>query len=317
MNTALNEGTYPGKILLFGEYSVIEYSDALVIPYRAVSAQLIMPEYHGSDTVLPESNKILHALVEFIARRQAASESDMEIDTADFRHDVENGMILKSTIPGKYGLGSSGALCAAVYDKYAYSKPDRYQAHISQEAYNKTRSQLASMESFFHGRSSGIDPLCSFFDRALHIQGKGTIRSAEPETERLHECNGFMIDTGLQGDTEKLVDIFGKQMQEPDRANLLRNEYIPLVNEVIRAYLEGGNCFELVMELSAMQYRLFAPMIPVEFRAVWQYGFESKAYALKLCGSGGGGMILGFTPDILAAERLIKESTGLSIIPFS
>jgi len=208
-------------------------------------------------------------------------------------------------------------LCAAVYDKYAYSKPDRYQAHISQEAYNKTRSQLASMESFFHGRSSGIDPLCSFFDRALHIQGNGTIRSVKPEKERRYQCDAFLVDTGLKGDTGKLVESYGRQMQEPDRANLFRSEYIPLVNEVIHAYEEDKTCFELVMELSAMQYRLFAPMIPFEFRAVWQYGFESKAYALKLCGSGGGGMILGFAKDIISANELIKESTGLSIIPLS
>ena len=317
MSIASHQGTYPGKILLFGEYSVIENSDALVVPYRAVSAQLASPANPGSDPGSAESNRILQAFAEFLAHRQSASDSNMEIDTAGFRLDVKNGMMLKSTIPEKYGLGSSGALCAAVYDKYAHNKPDRYHTQLSQEAYHKTRSILSSMESFFHGRSSGIDPMCSFFDRTLHIQGNGTILSRSPEAERRHECIGFMMDTGLQGDTGKLVELFRKQMQEPDMANFFRNEYIPLVNEVIYAYEEGEACFELVLELSALQYRLFAPMIPFEFRSVWQNGLATRCYALKLCGSGGGGMILGFTPDLIAAERLIKESTGLSTIPFS
>jgi mevalonate kinase len=43
-------------------------------------------------------------------------------------------------------------------------------------------------------------------------------------------------------------------------------------------------------------------MIPSAFHALWQKGIDSNAYYLKLCGSGGGGYILGFTKDLDAAK---------------
>jgi mevalonate kinase len=39
----------------------------------------------------------------------------------------------------------------------------------------------------------------------------------------------------------------------------------------------------------------FKPMIPEQFHAIWQKGIDTNDYYLKLCGSGGGGYILGFT----------------------
>ena len=315
MHVALNTGDYPGKILLFGEYSVIENSDALVFPYRAVSAELIFPEDFAVDGVVSESNRVLVALAEHIHRMQDESDSNLGIDAASFRRDANKGMILKSTIPLRYGLGSSGALCAAVYDRYAYMKPPR-NSNVTQELYRKTRNILASMESFFHGRSSGIDPLCSYFNRGLHIQGDGTILGLNPEAPP-HACTAFLIDTGMPRETGKLVALFGTMLKDPDIAGIFRNQYVPLVNEVIHAFNEDGPCYEWIQKLSLFQYRFFEPMIPVKFRAVWLYGIESGYYALKLCGSGGGGMILGFTKDLSAAHRLIREYSGLSVIPFS
>ena len=55
----------------------------------------------------------------------------------------------------------------------------------------------------------------------------------------------------------------------------------------------------------ALEY--FSPMIPVSFHDLWKKGIESNAYYLKLCGSGGGGYILGFTPDYNKAQRLLKD----------
>ena len=39
-----------------------------------------------------------------------------------FRNDVNSGMYFDSSIPQGYGVGSSGALVAAIYDKYAADK---------------------------------------------------------------------------------------------------------------------------------------------------------------------------------------------------
>ena len=39
-------------------------------------------------------------------------------------------------------------------------------------------------------------------------------------------------------------------------------------------------------------------MIPKNFAKLWDKGIRTNDYFLKLCGSGGGGFLLGFTLDI-------------------
>ena len=47
-------------------------------------------------------------------------------------------------------------------------------------------------------------------------------------------------------------------------------------------------------------------MIPQQFHELWKKGIETNDYYLKLCGSGGGGYILGFTEDIEKANNHLK-----------
>jgi mevalonate kinase len=48
-------------------------------------------------------------------------------------------------------------------------------------------------------------------------------------------------------------------------------------------------------------------MIPEKFHQVWEKGIDSGLYYLKLCGSGGGGYILGFTPDFEKAQPHLAD----------
>ena len=43
-------------------------------------------------------------------------------DFEKLKNDVQEGMYFDSSIPQGYGVGSSGALVAAIYDKYAEDK---------------------------------------------------------------------------------------------------------------------------------------------------------------------------------------------------
>ena len=58
--------------------------------------------------------------------------------------------------------------------------------------------------------------------------------------------------------------------------------------------------------LSALVLQYFKPMIPAEFHELWKKGLETNAYYLKLCGSGGGGYVLGFTQDLEAAQKTLQ-----------
>ena len=48
-------------------------------------------------------------------------------------------------------------------------------------------------------------------------------------------------------------------------------------------------------------------MIPQQFHELWKNGLDTNDYYLKLCGSGGGGYILGFTEDIEKAKRTLQD----------
>jgi mevalonate kinase len=48
-------------------------------------------------------------------------------------------------------------------------------------------------------------------------------------------------------------------------------------------------------------------MIPQNFHKIWKMGIESNDYFLKLCGSGGGGYILGFSEDFEKAKSVLKN----------
>ena len=44
---------------------------------------------------------------------------------------------------------------------------------------------------------------------------------------------------------------------------------------------------------------------PRQFHDLWKKGIDTNAYYLKLCGSGGGGYILGFTEDFEKAKKAL------------
>jgi mevalonate kinase len=57
-----------------------------------------------------------------------------------------------------------------------------------------------------------------------------------------------------------------------------------------------------------LQFDFFSEMIPEKFKRIWENGIQSGTYSLKLCGSGGGGFILGFSWDFKKTEEFINKN---------
>ena len=104
------------KILLVGEYSVLKGSLALTVPFRKFSARLELPDIVDEEIRLTESNKILEEFYHFTSDNGKLHDAGM--DFKRFGEEIERGLILRSDIPLNYGLGSSGALVAAVFKRY-------------------------------------------------------------------------------------------------------------------------------------------------------------------------------------------------------
>ena len=67
---------------------------------------------------------------------------------AEFKADLDSGMYFDSSIPQGYGVGSSGALVAAIYDKYADNKITVLE-NLTRDKLLKLKAVFAKMESFF------------------------------------------------------------------------------------------------------------------------------------------------------------------------
>ncbi|HLO60246.1 MAG TPA: hypothetical protein VK179_15960 [Bacteroidales bacterium] len=287
---------FNGKVILFGEYSVMAGSSVLIIPYRRATAQLVMAAGTADDSVR-RSNDVLVRFSSFIN-----SNASEVIDTEAFRNDVVRGLYLKSSVPEHKGLGSSGALCAAVYDSYKRSEI---------RDLNTLQQLFAFMESFFHGTSSGVDPL------SIYIGAPVIIEKSEykiPEIPKETRIVPFLLDSGITCETAPLVNEFRRMFSQHSYFSDFQGEYVPLVNSSVESWKNGSLGLKQVSALSDAQVRFLSPMIPDAIKPVWNAGSESGLFSLKLCGSGGGGMFLGFTEEAEATKAFLRERFGLEII---
>ena len=114
----------------------------------------------------------------------------------------------------------------------------------------------------------------------------------------------FLIDSGIIGETAPMVNIFMENLKDKGFRNMLKSQFIKYTDKCVENFLHGDmkNLFQNTKELSKVVLNNFKPMIPEQFHKVWQHGIDTNDYYLKLCGSGGGGYILGFTEDLEKAK---------------
>jgi mevalonate kinase len=160
------------KILLFGEYGIIEDSKGLSIPYNFYKGALKSDENPTDEA--KKSNLNLVKFVAYLKQLQTEQPVLVTFNIELLQNDVNNGMYFDSSIPQGYGVGSSGALVAAIYDKYASNKITVLE-NLTREKLLQLKAIFSNMESFFHGKSSGLDPLNSYLSLQFLINSKDNI----------------------------------------------------------------------------------------------------------------------------------------------
>jgi mevalonate kinase len=233
----------------------------------------------------------------------------VQFDLEKLTSDLGKGMYFDSSIPQGYGVGSSGALVAAIYDRYAVEKITVLE-NLTRTKLTKLKTIFSEMESFFHGKSSGLDPLNSFLSLPILIHSKSNIEPTGIPSQSQHgNAAVFLLDSGMTGETAPLVSIFLDNFEVPTFRKMMKDEFIAISDRCIEHFLEGdiSALFSDVKKLSSVVLHHFTPMIPKRFHAIWKKGLETNAYYLKLCGSGGGGYILGFTQDLPKAKALLAD----------
>lgn len=291
------------KILLFGEYGIIKDSKGLAIPYNSYQGALIISDDKSEKAI--DSNK---KLKEFYHYLQNLNDPDIILRLDELKNDIDQNMHFDSSIPQGYGVGSSGALVAAIYDKYADHKITVLE-NLTRDKLLKLKSVFSKMESFFHGKSSGLDPLNSYLSLPILINSKDNLEATGIPSQKEGKGAVFLLDSEMIGETQPMVNIFMNKMKNEGFRKMIDRDFAKYTDNCIDDFLHGDvkSLFGNVKKLSKVVLKHFKPMIPDSFHQLWKQGIDSNDYYLKLCGSGGGGYILGFTEDYQKTQKLLKD----------
>ena len=236
-------------------------------------------------------------MFQFAESEQLASVK--HLDTQTFLHDLQNCLYFNSNIPIGYGLGSSGALCAAVYDRYCAEKLTDL---------SELKEVFSGMESFFHSASSGIDPLTSYIGKPLLIRHKSDVSVADLVPWQQQPIV-FLIDTRLPRETGPLVRWFLDRSSNPPFAILLEDGYLPAHEALVQSWLsaDAEHFWPNLQRVSQFQLDHFEPMVPDSFRSIWAESLENQQIFFKICGAGGGGFMLGFSKTLEPVHALTQH----------
>jgi mevalonate kinase len=306
------------KIMLFGEYGVICDSMALTIPYSHFTGEMmfINQEQYTDIEKAAESNRLLKEYLHYLKELQDKPIFRNRLDLESFENDIENGLYFESNIPQGYGIGSSGALVAAVYDNYMIRRGKSRKIITGMEI-SGLKEVFSHMESYFHGVSSGLDPLLCYIRHPLLIRNKLQIETVSIPRDKLGSNSAiFLVNTGVLGKTGPLVNLFTDRLKDDSFSNQVRNVYIPAINGCIETFLNGDmeRFFNYLTELSAFQYLYLPEMIPENMKSVWEAGLHRDDFKMKLCGSGGGGFLLGISNNFKSTRKFFRQN-GLELIP--
>lgn len=291
------------KILLFGEYGIIKDSKGLAIPYNSYQGALLISEDKSEKAKISNQK-----LKDFYVYLESLHDPEIKLRLAELKRDIDRNLHFDSSIPQGYGVGSSGALVAAIYDQYADNKITVLE-NLTREKLLRLKSIFSKMESFFHGKSSGLDPLNSYLSLPILINSKDNLEATGIPSQKEGKGAVFLLDSEMIGETQPMVNIFMNKMKTEGFRNMIDRDFARYTDNCIDDFLHGNvkSLFGNVKQLSKVVLKHFKPMIPDSFHQLWAKGIESNDYYLKLCGSGGGGYILGFTEDFEKAKKLLQD----------
>lgn len=263
---------YPAKLMLFGEYTALLGGGVLATPMTSLWA------YWDFGQRFP------HPDFKAICLQAMKNYPFLVFDEEKWDAWIEGQGFLRSEVPVGYGLGSSGNLVAAIFDGFFYFSNSEI-PELSQ-----LKSILGFLESYFHGSSSGVDPLVSYVQKTLLF----TASDVQPLEVSAILLNSFKtIDSGRQRNTEVLVKDFKERLQLPSFANAM--EKLAEINNMAIEAMVRSDKSELknrFWQISEAQFKYLNHLITPGLQLEWKAALDSGEGLLKICGAGGGGYYL-------------------------
>lgn len=303
---------FNSKVLLFGEYSILYNSMALVMPLERFSGELAFHTNGEDDTAALRSNEYLKKFCAFISSRM---DEEFVLEVKRFEMELDHGLFFKSNIPIGYGLGSSGALVAAIFLRYlkkAKDVKDELKLMTVEKA-KQLKLTLAQLESFFHGASSGIDPLSIVLNQPVLYKNANDVAAVNiPEQKEEGKNVIFLVDTGIPRQTADLVAEFKRLCNNQDFKLKVDSQFVTYTNDSIQSFLANDtiHLYQNLDKLIHYQLSELSFFIPESFQKTAAKGLQNGDYFLKMCGAGGGGYMLGFSENWTATQKHLE---GLNV----
>jgi len=283
---------YNSKVLLFGEYTVLNGTKALAVPFAKYSGSWTYQKNH------PSSEEI-QKLKQYLLKLYYEGEMD-NFDFDDLEYQIAKGLAFDSTIPQGYGLGSSASVTAAIFDGFRKDK--------TLLSLNALRQTLGKIESCYHGSSSGLDPLVTYLNQPVLIHDADHVELLDQQNENL-DASLYLLDTKMPRKTAPLVEAYLKTFEksEPFRKHI--DEISTINDNLIDDYLQNNESSFInnFQKLSWAQLNYLSMLIPSKYATLWKKGHSSCSFDMKICGAGGGGFLMLMVYDHEVAKKILAE----------
>jgi mevalonate kinase len=166
------------------------------------------------------------------------------------------------------------------------------------------------LESFFHGTSSGLDPLSIILNEPiLYKNHKEVLATQLPTKDEAGKNVVFLLNTGIARSTLGMMNRFNLLYKDPVFRDKFNNELVKITDDSINNFLNNQTAqfYQNLGKLSQFQLDEMSYLIPTPFEKLAKQGLENGDYFLKICGAGGGGFMLGFTENWDKTNELLKE----------
>ena len=266
--------SYPGKLLLFGEYLVFHQGAALALPDDRFSTR-------WENKKQPDEELLEY--YDFLKQENALTEY---LDFSRLEKNIQAGWHLLSDLPRHKGLGSSASIVAALYDRYK-TKQD---SDITMDELQKV---FALMENYMHGKSSGFDPLPVYFNLPILRKNNQSVL-VKTKLPCLDTWKIELIDSGKEREDKEGINRFLKRFNEVKSFTTKVETLTKVNNKLVEAVIKNEKRIaeNLLKTFSENQFYLFSDWIPENIKHDWDENRKETNSAYKMLGAGGGGYFL-------------------------
>jgi mevalonate kinase len=307
MKSKLSHKIFHSKILLFGEHIINKGAMGLASPVEHYNG-LFKIAKNITDPVIGQSNESLGRMAHYIIHHDKLCRL---YDTNQMLEDIERGLYFDSNIPQGYGLGSSGALVAAIYWQYRKNRQKTFDI-------TEVKHELALVESYFHGTSSGLDPIVCLLNQSVIINNGEVSKAFKLPDNKNGRLKLFLLNTHIERKTAPYVNLFLEKCKDAKFLTTIQKSLIPANNIAIESFL-GKQYVQLMKSvhiISQLQYDLLPEFIPAPFKQAWREGLKHHEYHLKICGAGGGGFIVGIAKADTNLAVFFKDMELVDLLEF-